>query len=163
MTNDEKEGGMDLIHTWYSDRRLRRRLMDALRESDPYGVVLDWGDFQQLAALSFCNLVVAGCVEAQEHSAEGPAFSYLLRGNVDLQMLSPVDRIVAQRMKTARHAYQVIPEAAEALREASGALSGLRPLFPFTDGKPAGRQQVAEQFDRIMTRALQINTVGCGV
>ena len=118
----EKEGGMDLIHDWYDDRRFRGRLTDALGEIDPYGLVLDRGDFQPLAALSFCSLVAAGCVEVQEKSAEGPRCSYRLRGNVDLLVLNPVDRIVAERMQTFRHVYEIIPEAADALRAAAGAL-----------------------------------------
>jgi hypothetical protein len=155
---------MELIHDWFGDRKVRRRLREFLQENDPYDLALAGSEFQPLAALSFCSLYVSGCVDQKEEAtADAPRYSYRLRAEVDLQLLGPVDRIVAERMPTFRHAYQVIPEAAEELRRSVDTLT-VRPLFDPGESGPAARKAISELFDRLMSAALEINApVGCGV
>lgn len=161
---------MELINDWFGKPEFRRTLMNALLESDPYGVVLDQDQFQPLAMLSFCCLFVYGCVELREQSVAGePRRTYRLRHNVDLALLNPVDRIVAEQMHTYRHIYQIIPEAADsiAMSTSSAALSIQRPLFVVKESGPAMRRRISEQFDQIMNDALRFNKptepAGCGV
>jgi hypothetical protein len=161
-------GGMELMHDWFDNPEFRRTLRNALLESDPYGVVLDHDQFQPLAMLSFCSLFVSGCVEVRRQSASGePQYAYRLRHLVDLALLNPVDRMVALRMRTYRPVYEIVPEAADALRRASGELSTRRPLFLGEESGPAMRRRISEQFEQIMTTALRFNKpvepAGCGV
>lgn len=161
---------MEPMNSWFAKPEFRRMIMNALLENDPYGAALDLGQFQALAVLSFCCLFVSGCVEMREQAAAGePRRIYRLRHDVDISVLNPVDRVVAEQMQDYRQVYEIVPGAANliSMRTASAELSAKHRVFVVKDSGPAMRRKISEQFDQIMNDALRLNKpaepTGCGV
>jgi len=158
------------LHEWWKEWQERRKLARLLSSQEPYRAAFQQGGPEMVLTLAFCELFIANCLEVRyaKVTAE-PQREYRIRDDVDIDLLHPVERMVAKRLST-YCSYGSLQSSASGEFSWVGVLS-CSGDFSHGEGASFGSDKghreaarVAECYQKIIADALALNPpLGCGV